>query len=189
MHLTNEALLRKVRKVKEKKSKELDLLAKYVGEEYQKVVGDETVLGKLLEASPYRYLDALKIGSRPAKRKSKSLSTKSLRAIPWVLCWTQSRLLFPAWWGVGTAWERMNEEQKEKLKKLYSESFFYSSFVKSLGFTLAKVVRDKHEADRFINKVETAKTEKPVKSTDMFKRAQEKLKDGQVCSEKPLPVS
>ena len=27
-------------------------------------------------------------------------------------------------------------------------------------FTLAKVVRDKHEADKFINKVESAKTEK-----------------------------
>jgi len=33
-------------------------------------------------------------------------------------------------------------------------------------FTLAKVVRDKHESDRFINKVESAKTEKFLSERD-----------------------
>ena len=33
-------------------------------------------------------------------------------------------------------------------------------FTVSSCFTLAKVVRDRHEADKFINKVESAKTEK-----------------------------
>jgi len=32
-------------------------------------------------------------------------------------------------------------------------------------FTLSKVVRDRHEADRFINKVENAKTEKLLSET------------------------
>ncbi len=33
-------------------------------------------------------------------------------------------------------------------------------------FTLSKVVRDKHESDRFINKVENAKTEKFLSERD-----------------------
>ena len=34
-------------------------------------------------------------------------------------------------------------------------------------FTLAKVVRDRHEADRFVNKVENAKTEKLLSETPL----------------------
>lgn len=36
-------------------------------------------------------------------------------------------------------------------------------------FTLAKVVRDKHESDKFINKVESAKTEKFLSERDPVK--------------------
>lgn len=42
------------------------------------------------------------------------------------------------------------------------KGFLAVSYIFSISscFTVAKVVRDKHEADKFINKIETAKTEK-----------------------------
>lgn len=67
------------------------------------------------------------------------VSLSSLRAIPWVLCWTQTRLLLPSWWGVGTAWARLSSADQEELRQLYLSDPFMSSFVKTIGFTLAKV--------------------------------------------------
>ncbi len=139
IHLTNEALRRKVRKVKPDKSPELDAFIKVVEQEYSNLVSDASLLTHLLQHTPYRYLDILKLGSRPSRRPSEKVTTDSLRAIPWILCWTQSRILLPTWWGIGTAWASRSQSEKEKLIALYGESAFFSSFVKALGFTLAKV--------------------------------------------------
>lgn len=42
------------------------------------------------------------------------------------------------------------------------KAFFGMTYLFSVSscFTLAKVIRDKHEADKFIHKIESAKTEK-----------------------------
>ena len=50
---------------------------------------------------------------------------------------------------------------------LAMKGFLGMSYLFSLTscFTLSKVVRDRHEADRFINKVENAKTEKLLSET------------------------
>lgn len=55
-------------------------------------------------ASPLLELGKLHLGSRPTRR-SGSAAFQDLRAIPWVFSWTQSRVLLPAWYGVGTALE------------------------------------------------------------------------------------
>jgi phosphoenolpyruvate carboxylase len=90
------------------------------------------------KATAYRYLSLLRIGSRPTKR-SASVAVSSLRAIPWVLSWTQTRVLFPTWWGVGTAWQDSNGADRNKLSRACRRDPLFSSFVKLLGFTLAKV--------------------------------------------------
>lgn len=53
-------------------------------------------------ATPQQELGKLKIGSRPAHR-GKGGDISSLRAIPWIFAWTQTRLMLPAWLGVGNA--------------------------------------------------------------------------------------
>lgn len=142
VHMTIEAQRRKVRRLKNEKTPELEQFAKLVSTEYRHLVEDTDFLGTMLGTTPYRYLDVLKIGSRPSKRAAKNVSLDALRAIPWVLCWTQTRLLLPTWWGVGSAWVKLTPAEKTKLKELFSRDPFFSSFVKALAFTAAKVDLD-----------------------------------------------
>ncbi|WP_122588789.1 phosphoenolpyruvate carboxylase, partial [Pseudomonas viridiflava] len=47
------------------------------------------------QATPEQELGRLPLGSRPAKRREGGV--ESLRAIPWIFAWTQTRLMLPAW--------------------------------------------------------------------------------------------
>lgn len=117
---------------------ELLLFATKISQKYKTLIKSEWFWSVIEQASPYHFLKELKIGSRPTKRKS-GPDQRKLRAIPWILCWTQTRLLFPTWWGVGSTWLELNDLGKNKLKALYQENAFFASFVKQLGVTLSKV--------------------------------------------------
>ncbi|MGE4132839.1 MAG: phosphoenolpyruvate carboxylase [Bdellovibrionales bacterium] len=142
MHLSREALRRKSQGQKRVKNMTLKKFASLAERQYERFVGNRDQLSKVLDATPYRYLEVLRLGSRPSKRPSENPSINSLRAIPWVLCWTQTRILLPTWWGLGTAWTELSAAQREELKSLALADPFLSSFVKSVGFTLAKVELD-----------------------------------------------
>jgi phosphoenolpyruvate carboxylase len=117
---------------------ELKAFADRVAAAYRSRIQSPDFLEIVEKATPYSRLSDLKIGSRPSSRQ-KSLSVKSLRAIPWVLCWTQTRVLFPTWWGVGTAWKESDEKTRAALRKAADEEPVFGSYLKALGFTLAKV--------------------------------------------------
>jgi phosphoenolpyruvate carboxylase len=94
---------------------------------------------RLVELSTiYKFLHHLKVGSRPAKRRELS-GIGDLRAIPWVLCWTQLRLLLPSWWGFAQSYEKLSSEEKLALAAQVGKDPVLTSFLKQLGFTLAKV--------------------------------------------------
>jgi phosphoenolpyruvate carboxylase len=116
----------------------LDSFSQKITEAYRKKVTAPDFLRVVSAATPYSYINYLKIGSRPAKRHQQ-LTVKSLRAIPWILCWTQTRLLFPTWWGVGSAWHTASARDKAKLKTAFKKDAVFTSYVKALDFTLAKV--------------------------------------------------
>jgi phosphoenolpyruvate carboxylase len=69
------------------------------------ILEDADVVTYFEQSTPVGELENAKIGSRPARR-SASPQLADLRAIPWVFGWTQSRLLVPAWFGVGFAVEQ-----------------------------------------------------------------------------------
>lgn len=120
-------------------SRTLFRLAEFASANYQQMIHDRDFLRLVGAATPYEHLSALKIGSRPSRRTTE-ISVAGLRAIPWVLCWTQVRVMFQTWWGVGSAWRQLSDAEKELLKKDFDGGEpVFTSFVKALAFTLAKV--------------------------------------------------
>ncbi len=117
---------------------ELKLFADKITQSYRDKITDPEFLEIVKLATPYAMMRYLKLGSRPARR-SKELTVKSLRAIPWILCWTQTRLLFPIWWGAGNAWEHSTATQKRALVEAFAQNPVFNSYIKALDFTLAKV--------------------------------------------------
>ena len=109
-----------------------------VASEYKALIHDPNIQQMIRQATPYGFLDQLRIGSRPTKR-SQGTEQFKIRAIPWVLCWTQTRMLIPSWWGIGSAWEALSSTEKNQLKRLAKISPLFESYLKSLGFTLAKI--------------------------------------------------
>lgn len=116
----------------------LDHFAREVSAHYHDQITSPEFLEMVTATTPYSFLSALKIGSRPTKR-TQQLTVAGLRAIPWVLCWTQTRVLFQTWWGIGSAWEKLSESQKKELQDAFQKEAVFTSYVKALGFTLAKV--------------------------------------------------
>jgi phosphoenolpyruvate carboxylase len=77
-------------------------------------------------ATPIDALELSSIGSRPSRRTGQQ-TLGDLRAIPWVFSWTQSRFYLPGWFGLGSAFERLSEEDPvafQRLRTLSSGSPF-----------------------------------------------------------------
>ncbi len=109
-----------------------------VASEYKNIINNPEFLKLVEKATPYSDLSELRIGSRPTRRANR-VSVDSLRAIPWVLCWTQTRVLFPTWWGIGSSWKKSDKNMKKALRKAFICEPTFSSYIRALGFTLAKV--------------------------------------------------
>ena len=103
------------------------------------IIDDPEVLPYFEPATPVAELEHAKIGSRPSRRGGKA-SFASLRAIPWVFGWTQSRLLIPAWFGVGYA---IGEHAKQPgginlLRAMMAEFPLFIDLVRNVEMALAK---------------------------------------------------
>ena len=91
------------------------------------------------QATPINELARMPIGSRPAKRSKGGF--ESVRAIPWMFSWMQSRAIIPSWYGIGTALEtfcRQNEGGLDLLRTMYREWSFVQALVENNELDLAK---------------------------------------------------
>ena len=94
------------------------------------------------QVTPIEEISKLQISSRPARRKSGAKDLSSLRAIPWVFGWTQSRFLLPSWFGVGTALAEevaSDAEQLDVLRRLHQRWPFFRMLISKVEMTLSKV--------------------------------------------------
>jgi phosphoenolpyruvate carboxylase len=107
------------------------------------ILDDPDVLTYFEQSTPVGELENAKIGSRPSRRKA-SPKLGDLRAIPWVFGWTQSRLLVPAWFGVGFAIEQYLAEPGSSnsvalLQTMAKEFPLFIDLIRNVEMALGKV--------------------------------------------------
>lgn len=120
----------------------MDELAQLGEQEYRHLVQRTPgLLDFFYEATPVEAIALLNIGSRPSHRKKADRSITSIRAIPWVFGWAQSRFTIPAWYGIGYAlekWRGGDPERTAKLQKMYHEWPFFRSLLSNTQMALFK---------------------------------------------------
>ena len=112
----------------------LDRLAAASRAAYTGFVEDPGFVPFFRAFTPVNELALLEIASRPLRRPGDQEYLASLRAIPWVFAWTQNRVLFPAWFGCGTALATLSDAELAALQELP----FFRTLVGNLEMTLAK---------------------------------------------------
>lgn len=107
----------------------------------EKIAENPDILPYFEQATPVREFELAKIGSRPSRR-GKQANLDDLRAIPWGFGWIQSRLLIPAWFGVGTALETFaakGEVERELLRTMVRRFPIFIDMLRNVEMALAKV--------------------------------------------------
>ncbi len=121
----------------------MEELAESSRRHYRRLIYEQPDFGDFFHTvTPIAEISQLQISSRPARRGGKK-ELASLRAIPWVFSWTQSRFLLPAWYGMGSALDEfLRAEPTEHLQLLryfYYKWPFFKMVVSKAEMTLAKV--------------------------------------------------
>lgn len=119
----------------------LDGLASRAQHAYAELVHHTPGFVEYFEAStPVSEIGSLNIGSRPTTRKA-TTSIADLRAIPWVLAWSQSRVMLPGWYGTGAAiedWIAEGDDRVDVLRDLYQRWPFFRTVLSNMAQVLAK---------------------------------------------------
>jgi phosphoenolpyruvate carboxylase len=126
----------------------LDEIAGLARRAYAELVHETPGFVEYFKAStPVSEIGSLNIGSRPTSRKPTE-SIADLRAIPWVLAWSQSRVMLPGWYGTGSAFEQWiaagpdgpegEDDRVQALRDLYERWPFFRSVLSNMAQVLAK---------------------------------------------------
>ncbi len=94
------------------------------------------------KATPIDLIERMRIGSRPSARRG-GVGVDDLRAIPWVFAWTQSRLILPGWFGLGTGLAAAAREfDATAFRNMFQEWYFMRALIADAEMVLAKADLD-----------------------------------------------
>ena len=121
----------------------MDELAETAERAYRdQVVDDPDLHAYFQRVTPIGMLGNLAIGSRPTFRPGSDASLTSLRAIPWVFAWMQTRHVITGWMGVGTAIEQFIQDHGEAgetlLRDMRARWPFFATLLSNVEMVLAK---------------------------------------------------
>ena len=106
---------------------------------YRRTVYDDPRFPEYFRAAtPEKEIGLAPIGSRPARRGGDG-GVESLRAIPWVFAWTQTRLLLPSWLGTGEALAAAAARgERDEIRRMARGWPFFAATLRLIEMALAE---------------------------------------------------
>ncbi|HEU4628006.1 MAG TPA: phosphoenolpyruvate carboxylase [Steroidobacteraceae bacterium] len=107
-------------------------------EAYRKLVRQPDFYDYFRAVTPIDVIERMQIGSRPVHRAERD-SIDTLRAVPWVFAWTQSRHILPGWYGAGSGLAAALEQcGAARVRETYESWFFMRNLIDDVEAMLAR---------------------------------------------------